>query len=187
MDDNKTNTTPDVETPEVAPVEKEAKGKKKKTSSGNDNKVQEKVVYKTDPELLAKLERQEKQLATLFQVADQHRLQRLGEVDLGPKRLRIRLFQSEDGQSKVIVGWKMLRNHVTPKTAYDDANQIIQITLHDGTTEEMTYYNFAVTYDDKVEVGVDSITETHTPKGPKKVYVFTYNGEQHQIGEDFVN
>tara|TARA_Y100000310_G_scaffold335810_1_gene418771 strand:+ start:1766 stop:2341 length:576 start_codon:yes stop_codon:yes gene_type:complete len=147
-------------------------------------------VFNTDPELLKRLEAQEATIQMLMGAADRHKIQRIKEQSghgNGPKVIKIRLYEEKNKKGEfvkqVIVGWRMIKNYVTAKTAYDNNTQITEITLEDGTSREMTFYDFSITYDEKAEVVVDKITDVQG----EKFYSFTYEGKEIELAEKFIN
>lgn len=159
------------------------------SGNGNTKKDVSAVNDTTTQALLSKLAKQEEQIALLMKVADKHKIQRLSPAENGPKQIRIRLYEEKNEKTgtfdkQVMIGWRMLRNSVTAKTAFDDSAQMSEITLADGTTREMTYYEFAVLNDEKVSVEVDSVKEM---ADGTKVYAFNYEGQDYELGEAFIN
>lgn len=153
----------------------------KKHSPQGGNEVQG---YNNDPKLLERLAQLENTTQLLMKVADRHKLQRHEPKSVGPQRVRVRLFEDEHGEKKLIVGWRMVKDIVTPHTAFDHDTQISEITLHDGTKKQMTFYDFSITYDEKMEV--DVLKTSMMPNG-QKVYTIEFQGEEYELGESFIN
>lgn len=181
--------TPEAPTPVEAPVVEKTPAPSKKEPAA--------PIYQTDPALLQRMKDQEETINMLMKVQDVHKMQRLREKDgfvqKDAKVIRIRLFDWQNPKTKeyeefVIVGWRMIYDRVTAKTAYDHESQMMRITLENGEEVEMTYYNFAVTTDKKVEVSVDKVTEVTNRRGEsEKIYSFTYEGRELELAEKFIN
>lgn len=140
-------------------------------------------------QLSSELDHVKKENTLLMKAADKHKIQRYTDREdfEKTKLIRVRVFQIHDekggAEKKLVVGWHMTRDTVTAKTAYDNDQQTCRVYLHDGTHKDMTFYEFAIVNDEKIEVPV---TKTVQEKG-KTLYYFIYNGEEHAIEQTFIN
>lgn len=145
----------------------------------------------------ARLDAVEDENKLLLKVADKHKIQRemLDNTDNKVARVRIHQEYDKDGEKVeyLITGWRMVRDSVTPKTAFDDNLQMIEVVLSNGETRKKTYYDFAVTDDHKVEVPIVKITSEEVvdqrtkTKHVVRTFQIDYNGEIYELGEAFIN
>lgn len=171
--------------------------KKQSPQSGNNTKELQEL-----QQVLARLEKVEEHArrlendnALLLKVADRHKIQRqmaMDGVEPTPKmRVRLCTYSDENGKdiTKLVKGWgRMTKNHIHRGNMYDNEAQKTTVFFYDNTFKEMTYYDFTVTNDEKVEV---DIIEESRRKGEDGLmhtfYTFEFDGETYEIQDTFIN